>query len=108
MAQTARSQRMHDGASAPDEETGHSGRLLLRMPQSLHSELVRTAEREGVSLNALITGILSGAVQWRSEDRAGRAGSESRGRFMRIVLIADLALVAIAAVAAIALLIAAA
>jgi RNA polymerase sigma-B factor len=46
--------------------SGHSGRVLVRMPQSLHAELVQTAEREGVSLNALITGALASAIGWRN------------------------------------------
>jgi antitoxin HicB len=32
----------------------YSGRLLLRMPKSLHRELAEQAEREGVSLNQLV------------------------------------------------------
>jgi RNA polymerase sigma-B factor len=41
------------------QQTSHSGRLLVRMPQTLHSELARVAEPEGVSLNTLITGALA-------------------------------------------------
>jgi len=46
-------------------ETGrvHSGKLLLRMPPALHSELARAAEREGSSLNAYITETLSNALR---------------------------------------------
>jgi len=50
------------GASPRD----HSGRLLVRMPKSLHAELARTAERDGTSLNAFIVAALSGAVGWRT------------------------------------------
>jgi predicted HicB family RNase H-like nuclease len=49
----------------PREAATHSGRLLVRMPQSLHADLARLADRERVSLNALIVGILGGAVAWR-------------------------------------------
>jgi predicted HicB family RNase H-like nuclease len=38
-----------------------SGKLVLRMPKSLHRDLVFEAEREGVSLNQLITSKLSRA-----------------------------------------------
>ena len=60
------------GQDAP----GHSGRLLVRMPATLHAELAQVARREGVSLNALVIGALSGAVGWRSPDaaRTERAG----------------------------------
>lgn len=89
-------------AKAPDEDSSHSGRLLLRMPPALHGELARAAERDGSSLNAFITRILSDAVG-RGTPRA--AGS---GRLLRYAIIADLVLVAVAAIAAVALLIAAA
>jgi antitoxin HicB len=49
----------------PRSTTSHSGRLLLRMPRTLHSELTRVAEREGVSLNHFITDSLASAVGWR-------------------------------------------
>lgn len=40
----------------------HSGRFVLRVPRGLHGRLVRTAEREGVSLNAYCTTVLAEAV----------------------------------------------
>jgi RNA polymerase sigma-B factor len=86
-------------------EAGHSGRLLLRMPPSLHAELARAAKREGVSLNAFITGVLSGAVSWRSPDGDRAAPGSDRARFVRIAVLVDLVLVTIAAIAAIALVI---
>jgi RNA polymerase sigma-B factor len=46
-------------ATRPD---GRSGRLLLRLPRSLHAELAEAAEREGVPLNTFIAGTLSAAV----------------------------------------------
>jgi RNA polymerase sigma factor (sigma-70 family) len=46
-----------------------SGRLLLRMPQSLHAGLAEAAEREGVSLNQFITNSLAAAVAWRQPER---------------------------------------
>ena len=62
-------------ATAPDpamaeaeNQRDHSGRLLVRMPKSLHAELARTAERDGTSLNAFIVAALSGAVGWRTTD----------------------------------------
>jgi hypothetical protein len=60
-------------ATAPDpapaeDQRDHSGRLLVRMPKSLHAELARTAERDGTSLNAFIVAALSGAVGWRTTE----------------------------------------
>jgi antitoxin HicB len=61
----------------PKSATSHSGRLLLRMPRTLHADLTRASEREGVSLNQFITDVLAGAVIWRSggdpTDAPGRA-----------------------------------
>jgi antitoxin HicB len=49
----------------PRDAREYSGKLLLRMPQSLHGELARAAEQDQVSLNAYITGLLSAAIGWR-------------------------------------------
>jgi hypothetical protein len=61
-------ERSPDGGQ--DAPVGHSGRLLVRMPATLHAELAQVARREGVSLNALVVAALSGAVGWRSPDAA--------------------------------------
>jgi predicted RNase H-like HicB family nuclease len=50
----------------PRPVDSYSGRLLLRMPRTLHAELTRASEREGVSLNQFITDALAAAVLWRS------------------------------------------
>jgi RNA polymerase sigma-B factor len=91
----------------------HSGRLLVRMPQSLHAELARVAEREGVSLNTLITGALASSVGWREGsvdglDRpqdAEHAPRRDRRRWPAIALVANLVVVIVAAAVAIALLV---
>ena len=49
----------------PKSATSHSGRLLLRMPRTLHADLTRASEREGISLNQFITDVLAAAVAWR-------------------------------------------
>jgi RNA polymerase sigma-B factor len=107
-------------ASRPVEETQpqqstHSGRLLVRMPQSLHAELARVAEHEGVSLNALITGTLASSVGWRDGSVDGLAvldaGAQDdrpapqRPHWTSIALAANLVVVVLAAVVAIVLLI---
>jgi predicted HicB family RNase H-like nuclease len=90
----------------------HSGKLLVRMPATLHDELARTAESEGVSLNQLITGILASSVEWRSNDGSSRASGAARmadpaarsHRLTRTVLAANFALVLLAGIVAVALL----
>lgn len=92
----------------PRAEASHSGRLLVRMPQSLHAELSRAAEREEVSLNQFITGVLASAVDWRNEHaQASDRPKSGRPRGMAILLAANLVLVGLAAAAAIGFLIAA-
>src|SRR4029079_6116932 len=58
----------------PGAAASHSGKLLVRMPRSLHAELTRASEREGTSLNAYIVATLASAVAWR-RDGAGAAAS---------------------------------
>jgi antitoxin HicB len=111
-----------EGKDVPEPKTAqsHSGRLLLRMPQTLHAELARIAEREKVSLNQFITDVLAGALGWRTtgqKPRAGRAvrprdvddkadqatvdSSDEGSRFSSTVLVVNGILVALAAVVAI-------
>jgi antitoxin HicB len=58
---------LEDGKEIPEpgEAAAYSGRFLLRIPRSLHAELAREAEREGVSLNQFVTSALAAAVGWR-------------------------------------------
>jgi predicted RNase H-like HicB family nuclease len=61
---------LNAGTTVPlpeDEEDLPSGKWLQRVPRSLHKKLTETAEREGVSLNQLVTSILAEAVGRRSE-----------------------------------------
>jgi RNA polymerase sigma-B factor len=94
---------------APQQAT-HSGRLLVRMPQSLHAELARVAEREGVSLNALITGALASAVGWRDGavdglETTADTKHQRRPQWTAIALAANLVVVVLAAIVAIVLLV---
>jgi hypothetical protein len=95
----------------PRSAASHSGRLLVRMPQSLHAELAHAAEREEVSLNQFITGTLASAVHWRGAG-AGQVPSgppnelpQSRARVMRTALMANVLLLILIAALAIALLV---
>jgi len=109
---------LEKGTTVPEPRStpSHSGRLLLRIPQGLHAELAHKADREEVSLNGLITGMLAGAVGWQREGLSEEEGSGSlpeaapgraaaRSKFMRVAIIANIVVVALAALAAIALLI---
>jgi predicted RNase H-like HicB family nuclease len=128
---------IEEGREVPEPKSpeGFSGRLLVRMPQTLHGELTRSAEREQVSLNQFITDVLAGAVGWRApgaparpvvkqldggaldeldEDHvSGEDAGPSRprwgrsSRFATVALVANFVFVAAAATAAILVLIAA-
>lgn len=50
----------------PVENTEFSGRLVLRMPKSLHKKAARLAEREGVSLNQFIVTCLAEQIGERA------------------------------------------
>ena len=56
---------IEDGDEIPepklDEE--YSGKFVVRLPRSLHRQLVETAEREGVSLNQFVNVALARAVE---------------------------------------------
>jgi predicted HicB family RNase H-like nuclease len=83
----------------------HSGKLLVRMPATLHDELARTAESEGVSLNQLITGVLASSVAWRSPKSASVNDGDGSTRLTRTVLAANFAVVLLATVVALSLLV---
>jgi antitoxin HicB len=103
----------------PRGPRAHSGKLLLRMPQSLHGELAQAAERDNVSLNAYINGLLAASMAWRqaggteldsvAEPQLDPELGESAARrqqLITIALVVNLALVAVAAIVALVLLIA--
>ena len=83
----------------------HSGKLLVRMPATLHDDLARIAETEGVSLNQLITGVLAGAVEWRSDHLSPSPHDERAAHLTRIALVANFAVVLLVAAIALALLV---
>jgi antitoxin HicB len=69
---------LEEGREIPEPRSAatHSGRLLLRMPRTLHADLTRVSEREGVSLNQFITDVLAGAIVWsRGSVRAAATNS---------------------------------
>jgi antitoxin HicB len=107
------------GADIPEPRhpSTHSGRLLLRIPQDLHSEMARRAEGEDVSLNGYITTLLAGTVGWpQSGDPASAAPGGStpespaaapptRSRFLSVAIMANIVVVLAAGVAAVVLLV---
>jgi antitoxin HicB len=56
---------LEDGLPIPEPETDqvYSGKFVTRIPRSLHRMLVEQAEREGVSLNALVNFALARIVE---------------------------------------------
>ncbi len=100
-----------DESTTTDEpkrrETKHSGRLLLRMPQSLHAELAEAAEREDVSLNQYITNTLAAGVEWhRGDDRTPeQLQVEPPPQWLPAALVTNIVVVVIAGAVALILLV---
>ena len=95
-------------ASEERPKDGHSGRLLLRMPQSLHAELAEAAEREEVSLNQFITNTLAAAMRWhRPHGEALEPDEEPRTspRWLPAAIVTNIVVVAIAGIVALVLLV---
>lgn len=63
----------------PRATADFSGRFVVRVPASLHADLVRSADREGVSLNQFVTGALAGAVGWPRATLARGRSKRARG-----------------------------
>jgi multisubunit Na+/H+ antiporter MnhC subunit len=100
----------HAASSLPAEEpedldkSAPSGRLLLRMPRTLHADLAQAAEREGTSLNQFITAALATKVG-SGPDEARSEPSQTQSRVIAAALVANAVVIGLAAVAAIAVLI---
>jgi antitoxin HicB len=52
-----------DEIPQPGSANGFSGHWIQQVPAHIHIQLSQRAEREGISLNALITGILSAGLK---------------------------------------------
>ena len=95
-AEAAAAERL-DGAGLAS-----SGKLLLRMPRTLHAELAARADEGGQSLNQLIVGALADAVA-DVPAPAAPAGAPAARRIptaLRVVLAANAAVVVLAVVVA--------
>ena len=95
------------GAAPVRSRGGHSGRLMLRMPQSLHAELAEAAEREEVSLNQFITNTLAASVGWHVEggELPHTPAQGAPPRWLPAALVTNIVVVVIAGLVALALLI---
>lgn len=61
--------------------SGYSGRFLVRMSGDLHEQLAQAAEREHVSLNRYVTGVLAASVaSGQTPEDAGAKPSATQGR----------------------------
>lgn len=62
----------------PRPEATKSGRVLVRMPESMHKYLSEVAGAEGVNMNLYICGILAAAIDWRNARANHRSVAEVR------------------------------
>src|SRR5919204_1862986 len=88
----------------PRSASSHSGRLLVRMPQSLHADLARAAELEEVSLNQFITSSLASVIGWRQGGGGRPAPSGESAKEAWAALRADLIVLSVVGVIALVLL----
>jgi antitoxin HicB len=99
----------------PRRPSTHSGRLLLRMPQELHSEMARRAESEEVSLNVYITSVLAGTVGWpQGREHEGTASGSTGGsaanqpgrpRYLSAAIVTNIVVLVVVGIAAVVLLV---
>jgi RNA polymerase sigma-B factor len=100
----------HAASSVPAEEPedrdkpAPSGRLLLRMPRTLHADLAQAAEREGTSLNQFITAALATKIG-SGPDEPHSGSNQTHSRVIAAALVANAVVIGLAAMAAIAVLI---
>lgn len=100
----------HAASSVPAEEPDDrakpapSGRLLLRMPRTLHADLAQAAEREGTSLNQFITAALAAKLGSRPDEPRSEP-NQSQSRVIAAALVANAVVIGLAALAAIAVLV---
>lgn len=125
------SEAQRDGRAVPPPrgrtatpDAAHTGRLMVRMPPSLHAELAHLADRERVALNTLIIAALGGAVGWKASgdprdgtDRVVAAGEralrrrrgggdgEDRWRLLSLAVTTNIVVVAVTGLVAIGLII---
>lgn len=60
----------------PSGEERYSGKFVLRIPKSLHRLAEMRARQEGVSLNALITNLLAGGLNFGGQPTSAKVATE--------------------------------
>jgi RNA polymerase sigma factor (sigma-70 family) len=85
----------------PAGKAAYSGRILVRMPETLHDELARAAESERVSQNQFITNALSAAIGWQRPPHPQRRSP----RWLRVAVVTNIVVVVLAGIAALILLV---
>jgi predicted HicB family RNase H-like nuclease/DNA-directed RNA polymerase specialized sigma24 family protein len=100
------------GQEVPDPRmaASYSGRLMLRMPRSLHAELSEAAERERVSLNQFIArslerALASSAVATREVSQDDAGNRRTLPALLRLAIIINLIVVLVAGVVAMVILV---
>jgi RNA polymerase sigma factor (sigma-70 family) len=88
------------GEDSSSAKAAHSGRILVRMPETLHDDLARAAEAEHVSLNQFITNALSAAIGWQQPPRPQRQSP----RWLPAAIVTNIIVVVLAGIAAMILL----
>jgi len=78
--------RLGNKMPRPLQSRKYSGKLIVRMPPSLHEALTKMAELEGVSVNQYMVAALARCAG-RDEERAGVPGRETRGADRRHALV---------------------
>lgn len=103
---------LSNGREVPDPRTAasYSGRLMLRMPRSLHAELSGAAEREEVSLNQFIASSLERALASSAVATSEVSEDDSGNRrtlpaLLRLAIIINLIVVLVAGVVAVVILV---
>lgn len=70
--------RLEAGLDIPEPLGEFGGRILLRVPKSLHRDIVRVAEHEGVSVNQWLSATIAKSVGSTAVDSV----AEARGRYV--------------------------
>jgi antitoxin HicB len=78
---------LEDGRPIPEPQPAdaYSGRFVVRVPRTLHQQLVEAAEQEGVSLNQFINVALAGRITRPAAPKPGPARSATRTRAAKAV-----------------------
>jgi antitoxin HicB len=73
---------LEDGDPIPEPRPleSYSGKFVVRLPKSLHRELVEAASREGISLNQYISVALSSFIGGRVRGAPAAGGEPDRPR----------------------------